>query len=121
MLRAALLAIALLAPSGALADALPDCPPGTHMVMNPTPPGAMHHGGGGCVPDAPPTDPAPPAEPAPPAAAPPPPPPPAPAPAPAATPAASSGCRASPASSAAFGALVPFALAVLVLRRLRAA
>jgi hypothetical protein len=46
---AALLALA--APAPAHADAIPSCPPGTHVVMRSVPPGAMHHGGGGCVPD----------------------------------------------------------------------
>jgi hypothetical protein len=52
-LALAILAILLVcaAPSLALADALPDCPPGTHMVTNPIPEGAMHHAGGQCVED----------------------------------------------------------------------
>ncbi len=39
-------------PAAAAADALPDCPPGTHFVGNPIPEGALHHSGGQCVDDA---------------------------------------------------------------------
>ena len=42
------------APALVHADAIPGCPPGQHVVMNPVPPGSMHHGGGHCEPDAPP-------------------------------------------------------------------
>jgi len=45
-----LIASALVAPH-ASADALPDCPAGTHLVENPVDPGAMHHNGGECVED----------------------------------------------------------------------
>lgn len=51
-LVASFLGVLALAPS-ARADALPMCPPGTHMVTNPTPPGAMHHGGARCEPGGP--------------------------------------------------------------------
>lgn len=37
--------------SVAFADAMPSCPPGQKLVVNPTPPGAMHHGGGHCEKD----------------------------------------------------------------------
>lgn len=33
------------------ADVIPDCEDGQHFEGNPTPPGAMHHGGGRCVDD----------------------------------------------------------------------
>jgi hypothetical protein len=50
-LSLSVLACALAVTSGAHADSLPMCPPGTRMVANPTPPGAMHHGGAHCEPD----------------------------------------------------------------------
>ncbi len=39
------------APSRARADAIGPCPVGQHAVTNPTPPGAMHHGGFHCESD----------------------------------------------------------------------
>ncbi len=50
-LSLSLVALALTFAPEVRADSLPSCPAGTHMVMNPTPPGAMHHGGGYCEPD----------------------------------------------------------------------
>lgn len=47
------ISLVLLTASHASADVIPTCPPGQHVVMSPTPPGAMHHGGGGCRPDEP--------------------------------------------------------------------
>lgn len=65
------LALLLGAPAVALADAIPGCPPGQHVVFNPVPPGSHHHGGAHCEPDAPPhgrrTPPPPPPPPPPPA------------------------------------------------------
>lgn len=58
-MRTALLSLVLVAISCSIAraDVIPSCPPGQHLVMNPVAPGAMHHGGGGCVADtAPPPD-----------------------------------------------------------------
>lgn len=137
-----LVALCLFLPAAARADALPSCPPGTHMVMSPTPPGAMHHGGGGCVPDevapeAPPGDPTAPTPPVapvetPPAATPPATPEaalptapvsapsvPAPSPVPTAEPAPSSGmCTARPYGSAS-PIVLAATLALLLLRRRR--
>ncbi len=48
MALAALLALNV---SVARADALPDCPAGTHLETNPVAPGAMHHNGGECIRD----------------------------------------------------------------------
>ncbi|MFO0681994.1 MAG: hypothetical protein U0234_08085 [Sandaracinus sp.] len=48
------LALALGSVQLAHADSMPTCPPGEHWVSNPTQPGAMHHGGFHCEPDAPP-------------------------------------------------------------------
>jgi hypothetical protein len=53
MVRFVVLAALSLAPVSALADSLPNCPPGSHFVSFPTPPGALHHGGGQCAPDEP--------------------------------------------------------------------
>jgi hypothetical protein len=41
----------LLWSSLAFGDAMPSCPPGETVQMNPVQPGAMHHAGGKCVPD----------------------------------------------------------------------
>jgi hypothetical protein len=37
--------------TGVRADAIGPCPDGEHVVMNPSSPGAMHHGGFHCEPD----------------------------------------------------------------------
>jgi len=53
-LRSLLLVVcALTFPAVTHADSLPACPPGTHMVANPTTPGSMHHGGMHCEPSGP--------------------------------------------------------------------
>lgn len=52
--RGSILGIALadvLFAAGARADAIGPCPAGQHAVTNPTPPGAMHHGGFRCESD----------------------------------------------------------------------
>ncbi|MFO0681997.1 MAG: hypothetical protein U0234_08100 [Sandaracinus sp.] len=107
------------------ADVMPECPPGTHAVRTPPPPG-QHLGTYACVQDGAPPPTPPPSTPASEAPAPPPPssaapPPPAsetPAPA-SETPApASSGCAAVPGSSASTAALFGWALVLgLVTRR----
>lgn len=53
------LVLALCLPTVASADALPSCPPDSHMVMNPSTPGSGHHGGAFCAPDEPPVNPPP--------------------------------------------------------------
>jgi MYXO-CTERM domain-containing protein len=50
-LASACLVLALASPTLAYADAIGGCPQGQMWQGNPTPPGAMHHGGGTCVPD----------------------------------------------------------------------
>lgn len=47
----ALAALVLALASHASADAIGGCPEGQIWQGNPTSPGAMHHGGGQCVPD----------------------------------------------------------------------
>lgn len=49
VLAASFAAFVALAPAVAVADAMPDCPPGTKMMTNPVPEGAMHHNGAQCV------------------------------------------------------------------------
>lgn len=50
-MRALLLfvAVLVLAPALASADALPECGPDERLETNPVEPGAMHHAGGQCV------------------------------------------------------------------------
>lgn len=52
-MKSLLVAAALFAltPTLVLADALPACPEGQHLVENPVEEGAMHHAGGECVED----------------------------------------------------------------------
>jgi hypothetical protein len=45
------LALVLAVPILAHADAIGGCPQGQIWRSNPTSPGAMHHGGGACIPD----------------------------------------------------------------------
>lgn len=46
-----LLCVASLWATSAFGDAMPACPPGEKVVMNPVAPGAFHHAGGQCVKD----------------------------------------------------------------------
>jgi hypothetical protein len=98
----ALAALVVMVSATAHADSIGPCPPGEHVVMNPTQPGAMHHGGFHCEPGAE----------TPPATA-------APAAAPAtAAPAASSGCAIALASSG-DAWLLALGIAALALARRR--
>jgi MYXO-CTERM domain-containing protein len=46
-----LLCVASLWATFAFGDAMPACPPGEKVVINPVAPGAFHHAGGNCVKD----------------------------------------------------------------------
>jgi hypothetical protein len=95
------------------ADSLPNCPPGTHMVANPVPEGAMHHGGAHCDPDQPAQELPPPPPPSPESQPAPPPPPPATA------PQSSGGCSVITIASAPVSLVIAIAALAFFARRRR--